>query len=71
LFILSHIPDVEDVMIALGSNFIGSSVFSHTLNLNLERRKTSPTLVCSKPNRKPEITENDININMAILILIE
>ena len=51
--ICSHIPPNGDKLNDFGSNTRGIGVFLLTLNWYIDRRETSPTLVCISPNRIP------------------
>jgi hypothetical protein len=51
--ICSQMPPRGDSMNDLLSNTNGTGVFMLTLNWYLDRRETSPTLVCISPNRRP------------------
>ena len=53
LLICSHIPPKGNKLNDFGSNTRGIGVFLLTLNWYIDRRETSPTLVCISPNRIP------------------
>jgi hypothetical protein len=64
--ICSHIPPVGASMNDFGSNTRGIGVFLLTLNRYLDRRETSPTLVCINPNRIPETKDSLWSVSQTI-----
>jgi hypothetical protein len=57
----SHIPPADVKMNGFVSNTNGTGVFLLKLNWYLDRRETSPTLVCIRPNLKPG-EKNEISL---------